>query len=114
MTGMTAVLLPARLRGAGQSGARGASGEEHPSPEEPRQSPAPVPVPAELPRPQNCPTFCSCAGAVGPGRPRALFPAMLLPIRMWRWRRLQLRAGSTGNVRAGAERIGSTVSWEQR
>lgn len=63
---------------------------------------------------QRLPTFSRRAGAVGPRRPRALFPAVLLPVGMRRRGRLQLGAGGGGDVGAGAEGIGSAVGYGQR
>jgi hypothetical protein len=39
-------------------------------------------------------TFSSTAGAVWSGGPGALFPAVLLPVGVGRWGRLQLGAGT--------------------
>lgn len=48
-----------------------------------------VPLPASGPL-----TFSSTAGAVWSGGPAALFPAVLLPVGVGRWGRLQLGAGT--------------------
>lgn len=51
-------------------------------------------------------TFSSTAGAVWSGGPGALFPAVLLPVGVGRWGRLQLGAGT--------EWLSWATGWEGR